>query len=101
MLTETEINHLLKRESAIVADNTILKEAEGWDSISPRMSPMTIATIYSYMKYRYESGLSLAHMEKQTGIAMELIGFALRDLEAYGYLMISRSSKPFKYRVIK
>jgi hypothetical protein len=101
MLTENEINRLLNREKNILADKDILKDAESWDFSSLRLNPMTIATVYSYMKHQYETGLSLGDMEKQLGVAMELISFALRDLEAHGYLAISRSTKPFVYRVIK
>lgn len=101
MLTQKEIERLLFKEKIILADKAIQKEAEDWDSPHWKVSPAIIATVYSFMKIRYESGMTIEDMERHLGICMEFISYALRDLEAYGYLTISRARKPFEYRVTK
>ena len=100
MLITDEINRLIKKEFDILADEDVVKEAEEW-TLAWKVSPQMIGLIYSYMKHKYEPGATLHDMERVLGVANESISFALRELEAHGYLTISRASKPFLYRVTK
>ena len=101
MLSKSEINRLLSKEKVILADKDVQKEAEGWDRQEWSVSPAVIGLVYSYIKHRYKGGESLCDMERSLGVAMEVISFALRNLEAHGYVTISRARKPFEYRVVK
>ncbi len=100
MLSAAEIQRLIKKE-LILADETILKVAEDWDLKGRRLSPRLIATVYSYMKHKHQDGATLMDMERTLGIACERISYAIRELSNHGYLVIGRSTKPFKYRVIR
>ena len=101
MLTKVEIERLLNKKEIILCDKEVQKAAESWESSEWRISPGVIGLVYSYIKHRYQGSESLCDMERILGVAMEVISHALRDLEAHGYVAISRARKSFEYRVVK
>ncbi len=101
MLTQQEINKLLKKDKPVMADERISKDAESWDLSRWDITPRLIGTVYSYLKTKYQFGESLEELERNMGIALDSISKALRELEDNGFVAISRHTKPFKYAVIK
>lgn len=101
MLSQSEIEKLLKKKEVVVADKKVMEQASLWDLSSTDATPQLIATIYSYMKTNYQSGDSLDQMESKTGIAKDMISRAIRQLECHGFLTVARVNKPFRYLVVK
>ncbi len=101
MLSPSEIKKLLNKKEVILADRQLMALAETWDLSHIEISAQLVATVYSYMKSRYQQGETLEDMEKGLGIAKESVSRAIKELEAHGYLTVSRGTKPFRYAVIK
>lgn len=101
MLSPSEIKKLLTKKEVVLADKEIMAIAASWDLSAIDISPQLIATVYSYMKTKYEMGESLDEIEIGLGIAKESVSRAIREMESQGYLTVSRGTKPFRYAVIK
>ncbi len=82
-------------------DESLVKLSESWELEDFGVTPQLIGTIYRYMKNSHQDGESMVDMESTLGIAVETISRGLRALEHYGYVAISRATKPFRYSVIK
>ena len=101
MSIKREIDLLLRNREKLMPDQGVQKEAESWDLVKYKISAQRIATVYSFMKNKYEPTFTLMDMERITGIWCDGIAIALKALEAHGYITISRSSRPHRYTVIK
>ena len=101
MSIQNDVDLLLKNRRLLVPDLNVQRDAESWDLVKYKVSAHTIATVYSFMKNKYEPNFTLRDMERITGIWCDGIAIALKALEAHGYITISRSSRPHIYTVIK
>lgn len=101
MSIQNDVDLLLRNRRLLVPDLNVQKDAESWDLVKYKVSAQTIATVYSFMKNKYEPNFTLRDMERITGIWCDGIAIALKALEAHGYITISRSSRPHIYTVIK
>lgn len=101
MLSPDEIKKLLNKKEINKMDDELVKQSGAWDLEEFCITPQLIGTIYRYMKISHKDGESMVDMESRLGIALESISKALKALEHYGYVSISRASKPYRYLVIK
>ncbi len=102
MLSPSEIEKLLKKKEILVAYKELMEKiTESWDLKNLEVSPQLIATVWCYLKHKYKDGETLNEIESSLGIAHGSISRAIRELEFYGYITVSRSSKPFRYMVVK
>jgi DNA-binding MarR family transcriptional regulator len=101
MLGSDEIKKLLNKKDIIKMDEELVKKSSSWDLDDFGVTPQLIGTIYRYMNICHKDGESMTDMESRLGIALESISKALKALEHYGYIAISRLSKPYRYSVIK
>ena len=99
MLSKKEIERLLTLGIRVMADESVVKEAQSWKLF--RITPQMLGVVYSFLKTAYREKDTLEIMERGTGISKDKISSCLKELEHYGYITISRTSKPFLYRVAK
>jgi hypothetical protein len=101
MSIQNDVDSLLRNRELLMPDLSVQNDAETWDLVKYKISAQKIATVYSFMKNKYEPNYTLRDMERITGIWCDGIAIALKALEAHGYITISRSSRPHIYTVIK